>query len=670
MKEAVARARNTAGADERLKDLDRILAGAIQAKPSARAAAALWPEYREALKQARSLRDEAGIAEARAKISRALTDGSVRKAERALQEAEASYPGAAVWKSVRAEVETLRQTRAAEPSLAAKALEKVRQNPLILWIAAAVLILALAASAWVFWPRTVAPPPDKPTGRIENPPPPKVASLFEQASSRLAAGQRTEALTLALQSLRANPKDGPTLQLLSRLRNDASSATSAARDKAVSANATSRSGFKAAEQKRVDAEAITDPLRTDETIRTFDEAADLYRRSETETFSAEEFLESARQERAAGRLDRAVDYAIDGLKAHQGNDALEAFLRSIRTEAANKVTSARSAAQKAGATEASAPFKSAREKESAANERTGPEKTPEALASLRDAEALYRQAEKEAEDFRDSINADLATADKEFKAERYDAAELAVNAALGKESTNRRGLDLRRQITAARTRIANRQRAATLVDDAKRTRGQKGIDLLLEAQKLDATNSEIGPLLTQFRSDLAPPPIADTVTKAKDLIRQRNYAGAAGSIVGVLGKAPKNPELMKVLNETLEAAENDANAEKRTADTANASGRPEYANATARFQSAANARKAGRPEDAESVVRDYAAAAGLYRDAAAKAKEATPPPPPPPSDGDALARAEILQLLAQVRSGVREPGSRARAPLQTIIQRL
>ena len=257
----------------------------------------------------------------------------------------------------------------------------------------------------------------------------------------------------------------------------------------MSANATSRSGFKAAEQKRADAEAITDPLRTDETIRTFDEAADLYRRSETETFSAEEFLESARQERAAGRLDRAVDYAIDGLKAHQGNDALETFLRSIRTEAANKVTSARSAAQKAGATEASAPFKSAREKESAANERTGPEKTPEALASLRDAEALYRQAEKEAEDFRDSINADLATADKEFKAERYDAAERAVNAALGKESTNRRGLDLRRQITAARTRIANRQRAATLVDDAKRTRGQKGIDLLLEAQKFDATNT-------------------------------------------------------------------------------------------------------------------------------------------------------------------------------------
>ena len=119
------------------------------------------------------------------------------------------------------------------------------------------------------------------------------------------------------------------------------------------------------------------------------------------------------------------------------------------------------------------------------------------------------------------------------------------------------------------------------------------------------------------------------MTKAKDLIRQRNYAGAAGSIVGVLGKAPKNPELMKVLDEALEAAENDANAEKRTADTANASGRPEYANATARFQSAANARKAGRPEDAESVVRDYAAAAGLYRDAAAKAREATPPPAAP-----------------------------------------
>ena len=312
---------------------------------------------------------------------------------------------------------------------------------------AAVVIAVIVLAVWRPWVRTAPPPPPK----VEGPPDPgpKKPTLGEQAASSLAAGRRSEALKLALQSLRADPKDGPTIQLLTQLRNDASSATSAARDKAVSANATSRSGFKAAEQKRADAEAITDPLRTDETIRTFDEAADLYRRSETEAFSAEEFLESARQERAAGRLDRAVDYAIDGLKAHQGNDALEAFLRSIRTEAANKVTSARSAAQKAGATEASAPFKSARDKERAGTERTSPEQTPEALASLRDAEALYRQAEKEAEDFKDSIDADLATADREFKAERYDAAERAVNAALGKESTNRRALDLRRQITCS-----------------------------------------------------------------------------------------------------------------------------------------------------------------------------------------------------------------------------
>ena len=179
---------------------------------------------------------------------------------------------------------------------------------------------------------------------------PKGPSLFEQATSRLAAGQRREALDLALQSLKADPQDEQMVQLLARLTSDASSAVSAARGKAVAAGAVSRASFRAAEQKTADAQAITEPLRTGDAIRAFEDAADLYRNSETEAFSVEEFLDAARKERTGGRIDRGVKYAIDGLKQYPGDDRLVGFLRMLRLEASSRVATARTAAKRAGST--------------------------------------------------------------------------------------------------------------------------------------------------------------------------------------------------------------------------------------------------------------------------------------------------------------------------------
>ena len=216
----------------------------------------------------------------RARIDEELRRRSVRNAERALREAESTYPGLEIWIPLRSELEALRNSRPA-----------LRQVPAS--IAAGIAAVAVAATVLAIWrPWIRTKPPSKPAA-VETQTP-KGPSVFEQATSRLAAGQRREALDLALQSLKADPQDEQMAQLLTRLRSDASSAVSAARGKAVAAGAVSRASFRAAEQRTADAQAITEPLRTGDAIRAFEDAADLYRNSETEAFSAEEFLDAAR----------------------------------------------------------------------------------------------------------------------------------------------------------------------------------------------------------------------------------------------------------------------------------------------------------------------------------------------------------------------------------------
>nr|MBA2259573.1 hypothetical protein [Acidobacteriota bacterium] len=188
LKEAVASARATPAMEARVKALDAALATPISAAPTPRAAAGLWPEYQDALQQARGLRQEAAIAEARRRVELALSERSVRKAERALQAAEGAFPGGARWNALRQQVDALRAARAAEPSLLGSTVRQVRQNPLALWIAAAVLAVVLGAAAWVLWPKgPVDPagktPPETPAKSSGNPNPAVPAGSPEPAPS-------------------------------------------------------------------------------------------------------------------------------------------------------------------------------------------------------------------------------------------------------------------------------------------------------------------------------------------------------------------------------------------------------------------------------------------------------------------------------------------------------
>ena len=116
------------------------------------------------------------------------------------------------------------------------------------------------------------------------------------------------------------------------------------------------------------------------------------------------------------------------------------------------------------------------------------------------------------------------------------------------------------------------------------------------------------------------PPSAST---AKGLIAQGNRIGAARAIVGGLKDNPKNSDLIKTLQEILDAAEAEATAAKRSADvvagassrSSGASSQREYADADAQFKSAVSAGASDRSEDKASAVEHYETAAQEYIDA-------------------------------------------------------
>ena len=109
-------------------------------------------------------------------------------------------------------------------------------------------------------------------------------------------------------------------------------------------------------------------------------------------------------------------------------------------------------------------------------------------------------------------------------------------------------------------------------------------------------------------------------------MRQGNLLGAARAIAVGLEETPGNTDFQKTLEEILETAEGTAEAAKRSADSAGASDRSKYIDATSHFSSAVGYRRSGRPADAEAAVREYSTAEKMYRDAVVVA----PPPPSPP----------------------------------------
>ena len=128
-------------------------------------------------------------------------------------------------------------------------------------------------------------------------------------------------------------------------------------------------------------------------------------------------------------------------------------------------------------------------------------------------------------------------------------------------------------------------------------------------------------------SPVAPVPFKPTSTNtAEGLIAQGNLTGAARTIVGALKENPKNSELTGMIPSLYRAAEAEATNARNAADAAGVKDRPEYVDANERLQTARYSSRTAGPENAEAIVREFDAAAALFRTAAATVKSAGPDP--------------------------------------------
>ena len=133
--------------------------------------------------------------------------------------------------------------------------------------------------------------------------------------------------------------------------------------------------------------------------------------------------------------------------------------------------------------------------------------------------------------------------------------------------------------------------------------------------------------------EAAPLPVAPvqmepaSANTAKGLIAQGNLPGAARALAEGLKDNPKNSELTGTIQQLYRIAEADATTARSAADAAGAKDRPEYAGGNERLQTARGSSRTVGPENAEAIVREFGAAAELYRTAAARVKTAAVPDP-------------------------------------------
>ena len=194
------------------------------------------------------------------------------------------------------------------------------------------------------------------------------------------------------------------------------------------------------------------------------------------------------------------------------------------------------------------------------------------------------------------------------------------------------GCDLRTCDGAARGRSGSNR--AGRLRGARFARRNKIPPVTVEPDSLTATKT---PPATPRRGEPRPvatpeaggPPVAPvpmeppSANRAKGLIAQGNLIGAARAIVEGLKDNPKNSDLIGTIQQLYSAAEAEATNARKAADAAGAKDRPEYADANARLQTARDSSRTAGPENAEAIVREFGAAADLYRTAAARVKTAT-----------------------------------------------
>jgi serine/threonine-protein kinase len=214
--------------------------------------------------------------------------------------------------------------------------------------AAAILIAVLSAAAAVkVW---LGPGPS--TGDIDTPDPKtRLEEIARQAQGEYASGKIELALGTIFRGLELQPGYRPLLDLLMTIRGDGAKKAAEARAQALSAKAEKSTEFQAAENRLAEADRLTAPADTRQSLAAYEEAAGLYARAGASGLSVQELLKRAQQARADGDLKNAVMFAEQVIGKESANTQARQLLRNIRGSEERKAQQARASAVDARATD-------------------------------------------------------------------------------------------------------------------------------------------------------------------------------------------------------------------------------------------------------------------------------------------------------------------------------
>jgi hypothetical protein len=447
-----------------------------------------------------------------------------------------------------------------------------------------------------------------------------VGPMVAEARKHLGGGDLVAAARALVPALAKAQDNAEVLKTRDEILGAAESRANTAKQVTDSAGTPKPSEYDAANkrlQSAVTARRSGRPEDVEPAVREYLSAAELYRTALPSNVDVDSLAGSATALVKQGNYPEAARVIVDGLKLAPGDARLLGTLQQALAAAKESADRAKRAADSSGASsqreyvDAGARFKSAVSAGSSDRSEDKASAVGHYVAATRGyIEAVNRQAQRV------------------LKQGNLVAAARAVTAGLGAAPGNANLLKTLQEVLSGAEAAANATKiAADKSGASSRPEYSDAAARLSSAASLPRSSSPED-AQSAIREYLAAADLYATAVNrnAQAVLRQGNLVGAARAIGVGLEATPGNADFQKTLQEILETAEGAAEAAKRSADSAGASDRSNYVNATSHFASAVGYRRSGSPADAEAAVREYSTAEKMYRDAAV----AAPPPPPPP----------------------------------------
>ncbi len=399
----------------------------------------------------------------------------------------------------------LRDGRAAEPSTFARVVTRIRQAPVAVKAAAALLLLVLIVwSLYLF----------KPTSPPQAGPAPNYANELAAAQEAYSQGRTKDAIEKAL-LVYASPQGDPqtgAANLLRQIRAAAENDASAARGLADKAQATSETDYRDGVAKQSAAQAMDDPKGTEGAVALYGEAAHHYRRAATTAAQPADFMRQAMQEHDGGRAPRAIDYLQQALQRDAAYQPALDLLAKIRQQAESRAVAARAALK--GTASNTTQFKDAGAKMRSAEKLTGVNDAPRQVQAYNEAEGLYKAAGKaartaaaEAAKRHADAQEHLRLAQSALDARNFDLADTEIGKSLALEQSDEASA-LKEKVDDARRLAAieaRNLRIADLLERSKKAPNAEAVVLLSEALKLDPSRADVRSALDARKT--SPPPL-------------------------------------------------------------------------------------------------------------------------------------------------------------------